>query len=390
MTRPPSGSPFPPDAGDDGHDGDGGEDTAALERELGRFFATPTPASLRSRVLAESNRYRREQRPPPGLHADHPAETAATPDHQEAPMRTAPPQTVLAFPGQPSTRSARPAPSGHRDGPAFPRTLRRVGRDSLGLVASLALIVLVALSAIAVYDGTPGGDEPTTFAGAGVSTPTVEPTDAAASEPVYETMADGTEYAVIPFAECNVEAVSYDRAISTIIGNYRRTEDPSSLADLATGSWTADGVRWSFSGLPAGPVPVQDTIESVVRLYSTYEGCGSDPLRQAAMFTQAGFFRQVYSAPSFGLGGEPNGEYLLDLWLGGQGQTISSPASLGGTSGSYLYDFRLLPDGDVVAYLAFDPMSAAEDSLPTFYENAGYVLFTQQDGDWLIDEQLRP
>lgn len=80
--------------------------------------------------------------------------------------RTLPPSTPMSIPPRPANRPSR---------------LRRLGSGSVGLVATLTLVLLVAASSLAVYLSAPrGGDEPTMLPAAFGATP--EGTPSSSSE----------------------------------------------------------------------------------------------------------------------------------------------------------------------------------------------------------------
>lgn len=391
MTRPPSDSPFgSPTMSDDGCDG---EDTASLERELGQFFAAPVPPDLRSRIVARSNGYRRGQAQAQASSHRSPQliEPIADSHSEEQTMRTIMPAPVPTFPGQSADR---PVSIGRRPEPPS-RGIRRVGRDSLGLVASLALVVLVAVSAFAVYGGPSGGGEPTQFQGAGPGPATATvgsgQADVRATDPVYGATDDGTEYVRIPWGDCtNVEPMAFDDAMELIVGEAYPFDSYPPLVEIATSSITANALSlWSFTRLPSGGEPDQSVIDAVVQTYSLYLGCQDTYLRRATLLTPKGLVRDAFAMPGpYLTDGRPEGGYLSALWFDGQGRQTNDPDHFGKLSFSYLYDFRLLPNGKVAAFLSDSQVPGQPDALPTFYENAGYVLFAEHDGQWLIDEHF--
>lgn len=385
MTRPPSGSPWPPTAPDG--DGSDGEDLASLERELGQFFAAPTPPALRSRIIARSNGYRRDLAPTQSAGAGQPVDSAGRPNPEEEPVRIAAPTPVIALPGQAADRSSQP----DRRPPA-PRGIRRVGRDSLRLVASLALVVLVAVSAFAVYGGLPdGGGQPPRFQGAGAGTAT-EAADARATDPVSGTTDDGTAYVRVPYGDCTgVDPMTFDDAMQVIVGDDYPFEGFPPPVEIATYRANANSTaQWAFSTLPTGRPVDPETIAAVVQTYGLYRGCEDTKLRQTRTLTPEGFARDVYLTPSHYLINDvqPDGGRLVALWFDEQGEQTNDADHFGKLTETYLYDFRLLPSGKVVAFKSGGGVPGNPDALPTFYENAGYVLFAERDGQWLIDEQF--
>lgn len=147
--------------------------------------------------------------------------------------------------------------------------------------------------------------------------------------------------------------------------------------------------QYFFDQLPDGGPVSQEIIEAAMRTYSLYLGCEDTPLHWAPLFTDRGLFREYWETPSIYLqDGGADGHRLAALWSDYQGRQSVDEEHIGKLSWAYLYDFRTLPDGNVAAYLSgnsgMDP-----DALPDFYMGAGYVVFAEQDGQWLIDEQFR-
>lgn len=256
--------------------------------------------------------------------------------------------------------------------------LRRLGGQSLGLVATLTLVLLVAASSLALYLSAPqGGDDPTMLPAAFGASPEVTATATPAS-----TQPPPSDAARVTAVECTVEPLEFEDVMSILSA-------PS--ADLPFDESYVESFntnRLSRSSLASGAPVEQQTREELSHLYGAYLGCYL-PLQQARIFSDAGLLRFYRTQESPLLTAQL---YEL-LWLDQQGDVSppgGEPASLdlGRPGRSYLYDFRMIGLTRVGAYIALNQSNNPNGS--PRYEEAGFVVFVPSaDGQWFIDE-VRP
>lgn len=294
---------------------------------------------------------------------------------------------VVPFPSLPAAPPASPEP---RQARSYPRRLGRAASRPLGLVATLTLVVLVGLSAFAAYRISPRGSDPDptsipAFAGDGTVTAETAPSNEA--DPVWGTLDDGTEYVRIPWGDCDVAPADFEDVMETVVGEDYPLDYAPPTPQIASTEAGPNGTRlYTFTDLPTGEPVSDDIIAAVVDTYATYLGCQDVPLRQAPLFTAEGLVREYWEVPSIYLqDGGADGHRLAMLWADHMGRQGVDEEHIGKLSPIYLYDFRMRADGSVVAYMSGGHL----DELPQFYVEAGYVVFRQQDGQWLIDEQFR-
>jgi hypothetical protein len=302
----------------------------------------------------------------------------------EALMQYASTPTVVPLP----LRRTNSAPAERRQPPSYPKRLVRTAARPLGLVATLTLVVLVGLSAVAVYRVAPGRQpDPTSIPAAIGGTAIAETPQPDEADPVWGTLDDGTTYVHVPWGTCDVAPAEFEDVMDTIFGpDYPFEASPPQPQIAGTKAGPNGTLQFTFGQLPPGEPVSDDVIAALVETYETYLGCDGMPLRQAPLFTPEGLVREYLEAPSIYLyDGGVDGGQIGTLWSDHMGRQGVDEDHLGRLSFYYLYDFRLLDTGQVVAFLSY----ALIGESPQFYVEAGYVLFEQQNGQWLIDEQFR-
>lgn len=277
---------------------------------------------------------------------------------------------------------------------APPSRFRRIGHQSLGLVATLTLFALVGLSSLAVYLSAPQGDDGATAPIVAGATPTTEPVPADLRE-------------VIP-SNCVQEPRDYDELMRMIRapwndGEFERILDLQPQASTIPNPTDPDLDAFQ---LPDGPAPDEATSRAVASTVSQFYGCQqvhAGNLRAASFTTDDYWYRSAYHS-------DYGGVDLVLVWsddqywstISPEAQTASPPAgttivtAFGGDPLYELYDFRLLDGQRVGAYLSpgsrltgvGDPSVVA---VQPDYDQRGYMVFARGgDGLWLIDEIVSP
>ena len=307
--------------------------------------------------------------------------------------------------------------------------LRTVGGRTLGVVATLSLVLLIAMSAFLLYLNAPPSDvPPTSFAAALASTPAAAPVAVGATPGAVSDSGPVPADALRPIVQdCTVTPRTIDDVITTLALPYTEPagRDLSTLpvnvyADrpyLLPNTVTAQGEPRGpiVEPLPAGGPVDPGTVDALARLYGQWVGCGllvrDDALAQASLYSDDGLIRYFWRD---GLG--PEGFMLVGLGREPGHPDTGNPALAEGVTpppGSqlgiapeyipvigqpwhrWLWGFRTLGDGRVAAYIA-DGGPAWDDYPLTFAEMSGgqlangYLVFVQQDGQWLIDELRGP
>ncbi len=272
---------------------------------------------------------------------------------------------------------------------APPSRLRRVGSQSLGLVATLTLVAMIGLSGLAVYLSAPRPDEPGGLPLlAGVS-PTAE-------------IAPADLRAIVPSA-CVQEPRDYDELMGLIAARLSVGQMGGGI-ELEPGATSVpnpiDPGLPSFQ-LPDGPAPDEATQAAVVGVLDQFTGCTA--LRAASLTTDDYWARIAHQSD----GGALN---LVLLWSDSQfdpttwaPEPDSSPptdieaARPGGGLPLYeAYGFRLIDGERVGAYLRpgtrlTGPEAGPSEAVNAAFDHRGYVILRRQgDGRWLIDELKSP
>ena len=239
--------------------------------------------------------------------------------------------------------------------------LRRLGGQSLGLVATLTLILLLAASSLAVYLTAPQrGDEPTMMSAAYGATPTAG-VAANASNPR------------VPTQPCDVVPRTFDEVMTVLA---------RPLEDLTT---PPDGSRLGLP-LPDGSPVDAETVATLAKLTGTYVNCPS-VLQLAALGTDDWIYR-MFSTNATQVGfpenNALNGEFIVQAWLHRDGIDIRGGEATSQPSEYVLGDLRQLNDSRIAGYLSRSYTLAADGTVTTGKE--GYVVFAEVNGRWLIDD----
>lgn len=374
------------------------------EKDLRAWYRASAPATLRQRIT-ELARDEQSHRLAQSTTSPEPIDRPSTPSliEQEPRMSTASlgPDPMLATPAtRPGSWPRSERPFQDRESPdSWARRRPSPPRRPYGVIATLVLVLLVA-SAVALRLSAPGGeDQPTSLAGAVAATATSDPATrpaptaplGAASDqaaPVYGTAPDGTNYLRVPYADCDsVSPRGFDEVMGIVVGEDYPFDSYPPAIEIALVRGDTGG--YTFGAIPGGTSPPQEAIDAAVHAFAVYVGCGDMALHQASAMTAEGLARQAYAVPNAQpWDGEVSGSYLRSLWQDGQGLTAPDEDHLGELAPVYLYEFRLLEDGRLLAFMSVARGGYTSDELPAFNINMGYVLFAERDGQWLIDEQL--
>ncbi len=278
----------------------------------------------------------------------------------QTPSSTPVRSTIVPFTGRGATISGLPGRQ-----PVPPR-LRRWGGLSMGLVATLTLVLLVTAAGAGVYLTIPGGqgpDDPApTLAGIAGSTPSALPAERAPADPRLDPEL------------CTIDPLSLEQ----IMGLLERHYFGSGADDLIS-------TRPLARPLPAGPVPDEAVLDEVDAVLAQMLSCWESRGRQAALSTDAGIVRAYVCRDE--LGGESvAGEWLLQLWSQ-QAEGLATTFAYRRLHSYQLTELRTLRDGRVAGYLTveFEDLYNENATQP----DAGYIVFAQQDGRWLVDD-FRP
>lgn len=296
------------------------------------------------------------------------------------------PFAVTPFP----TTATLPASSAPRPTPLRPvmrrqSRLRRLGNQSLGLVATLTLVLLVAASSLAVYLTAPqGGDEPTMFPAGYGGSPEATPSDAQPSPDVVN-LADYPDLRLPFLTTCLVPPRSLE-ALSSVLGipivaNDRAT--PRLQPDPVTSppSYPVGESPFIYrEGDGATPVtlghPDTSTISAVTEVWSTYRSCevSNESRRSAALVTDDYLLRYYFR----------NGPDVVGIaQLSNEPRTGDRLRQLNQSDDHYLADFQVLESGKVRASLMYVGLDSNSDDI--LYVN-GYVFFSESNGTWLVDQ----
>ena len=247
---------------------------------------------------------------------------------------------------------------------AAPSRLRRWGGRSLGLVATLTLVLLVAASGLAVYLSAPqGGDDPTMLPAAFGATP--EATNQA-----------GSQNPRVLIGSCDVEAMSFDELMGVLAASSENGTPPPNTSPLEL-------------PLPDGAPVDRSTQESLTLLTGNYIGCWTS-LEMAALSTDDGIYR-LFTSTEYHPGRADfsflSGDLVVQAWQHRAAVRSYNPSFIGQPGPFALTELRQLGDGRVAGYLS------RSDTLDTdgthIGDDGGYIVFAQQDGKWLIDD-FRP
>ena len=285
--------------------------------------------------------------------------------------------------------AVRPSPS-RTVIPIPPSRLRRVGSQSLGLVATLTLVALIGLSGLAVYLTAPQRDDPATAAVVAAASPTAVATISTA---------DSQE---IVYQPCDVTPRDYDDLMEMVANQVLVPQPDVPFARGRTDSMDPGGPRFR---LPEGsPVSVETQADVVDRI-GTWLNC--TPFLQAAVSTDDYLVRRALDGPltgwstfSWWLYSHPDLAPVRSEERDAMTGVVIDPAAselapVGTSPLIYAYGFRRLDDWQVAAYLASPIVQSDNEGLvPSYtalsdplYEEHGYIVLEQQpDGQWLVEE----
>lgn len=290
------------------------------------------------------------------------------------------PGAAAAFP------SARLVPLGPA---APPSRLRRLGSQSLGLVATLTLVAMIGLSGLAVYLSAPRPNDRAGFPLLAGASPTAD----AESVP-----SDSHEIFSGP---CDVTPRDYDELMAVISARIL-VPDPVAPASVASesGPFGSTGPRYR---LPDGNAVSPDIRTELVGVLGSWTNC--TPFLRTALSTDDYLIRYALEGPI-------SGPTTVFWWRYSHPEDVppaptvvtdgipplpdpgdAELATSGASTDIYAYAFRSLGDERIAAYLASPLMQfgeAGSDSRPVgppTYEESSYVVFARQpDGRWLVDE----
>ena len=321
-------------------------------------------------VLAQVARLAHDLGALPHPPATQRAAKARTWEHLMQPAMTS---SVIAFPAPTTTERA--VLSRHPSGPSFtapippepvrhrtPSRLRRIGHRSLGLVATLTLVALVALSGLALYLSAPrSAPSPSSMrAGISVATPSASP--------------DGS--VLLPNrTTCLVQPRDYDQTLALL--------EPylSGRSEVPTPWLSAHQIPRQVA-LPAGPAPDAATAAEIATVWGRYQGCqlSREYRRSASLFTDDGLVR-YYLITGGAIDHDPGllaYEPVADADL----PELDEPSSRA------MSDLRLFDDGHRAA--AFISSGWTDPATPPLANNIrrqfGHIFFVREGDRWLIDE----
>ena len=283
--------------------------------------------------------------------------------------------TVRPFPMAATLpRSSAPPPIPLR--PAIQRSrLRRLGGQSLGLVATLTLILLVAASSLAVFLTVPQGDgDPTMLPAAYGARPE--------ATPVPTGMAPGLVHPILTV--CRIQPRTIDETMRVLasprIGDDGRAELPEAFQDTTTQTSARVATLYPIL-LPDGPTPEAATVRAVTEVFGQYLSCTAmqSLLGVAATLTDEGLILNYW------LGGEPSGSQLLRLAQAFE-PSAEARSRIGQPSRDALWGYRKLEDGRIAALI----LAQGDADLGLLPTTQDFVVFKQVDGQWLIDEIRGP
>lgn len=245
--------------------------------------------------------------------------------------------------------------------PRVSSRLHRIGGRSLGLVATLTLVALVALSAFAVYlSAPPRNPLPTIMlAGVGEGTP-------GSPQPDGVLLPNRTT--------CTVAPRDYDQIIS-LLEPYR-----SGRSELPT-PWLVAPRNPGEAVLPTGPAPDATATSKIAALWGMYQGCqlSREYRRSASLFTDDGIVR-YYLVPGSAI------DHVVDL-LSYEPVADDALPQLDEPSSRAMTDLRLIGDDRAAAFISTGWTNPATPPLANdIRRQFGHIFFVRQGDRWLIDE----
>ena len=274
---------------------------------------------------------------------------------------------------------------------APPSRLRRVGSQSLGLVATLTLVAMIGLSGLAVYLSAPQRNED----------PESRSILAGASPTADTAPVDSQE---IFYGPCDVAPRDYDELMAMVAARIV-VADPVVPASVAISSTAGGGNGPPRYQLPDGGAVPPETRAPLVALLGSWANC--TPFLRTALSTDSFLVRSALEGPVAGpvtffwwLYSHPDAVPSVAPETAGDHADVPRPgdselAAPGTPTNVFAYGLRLLDDRHIAAYLASPFLRTrvtGEDVGPEVvgppqYEEGGYVVFARQpDGRWLVDE----
>lgn len=333
---------------------------------------------------------------------DQPAAQRATKAQTwEKLMKPASPSSVVTFPV--SRLRAGFTPTGSRRGLAGSRWpvdreacaspresswSHRIGGRSLGLVATLTLVALVALSAFGVYLSAPPRDPPATImaAGANGGTPGTNGGTPGTS--------DGGDVLLPNITTCRVEPRDYAQTMELIEPYLSgRSDAPEPYLDgkNVPPAKIVDGVPVPGRlELPPGTAPDHVITDQIASTWAIWQGCqrSHEYRRSASLFSDAGLVKYYVLGSNY----YPPGSHVSNP---GVDQLAREPLSntdlpeLDLPSTRAMTDLRLIGDDRAAAFISSgwtDPATppVANDPQRRF----GHIFFVRDGDRWLIDELM--
>ena len=267
--------------------------------------------------------------------------------------------------------------------------LRRLGGQSLGLVATLTLVLLVAASSLAVYLTAPqGGNEPTMMSAAFGGSPEATPSGTQGMVSIDAFLARYPDLTIPHLHTCDVEPRTLED-LSNVLG---APISPNSLGTPRLGlspEWTVPAIPASLLPAIYTPDPLANPVDEIVNVetreaitqtWARYRSCelSHEDRRTAVFKTDDALLREIYgngtnhTAISL-LSAEPRADNLLRI--------LNQPDDM------YLGSFRLINADHVMADILIPKSNQFEGQFLQLYAP---VVFVQQDGMWLIDELGSP
>lgn len=291
-----------------------------------------------------------------------------------------------------AVRRASPPPSGWR----------LVGSRSLGVAATLLLVAMLAASGFAVYLTAPRQQtgEPSSVPAIAAASATSEaatpsvPVDArdvvaqaCSAQPVdfnqlLNEIAPSTygsssghqfTWGALPFTTTGVTAP----APLVHAFTFPASRPDAAQTDSTTPHFGADTI--TMYELPSAPPPNSNQIDAALGIFGQWMNCS--PLRAASLSTDWLYERNIYL---YGGGGA----VLARLWQDSQQTTPESPPfEPGQPTGYRLFNWVMLDQSHIGAYISLPQIPSDGASFPRSYGPEGYVVFAiQGDGQILVDD----
>ena len=264
-----------------------------------------------------------------------------------------------------------------------PSRLRRWGGRSLGLVATLTLVLLVAASGLAVYLSAPGGGEPTILPAAFGGSPAATPSNANSDvDPAF--IAEYPDLAVPYLETCDVSPRTLEE-LTAILGapiqpNRQGTPRLQLLPTIPRPTVPPSLLgRYDSDGLAATPVGTEvdrDIRLGITGLWGRYRSCDlSHETRRAAVYMSDGALLRLVYADGFNL--EAISALSAEPRTGDRLPRFNQPDQL------YLANFRLIGADHVMADVLIERSNPQEGKR---LEVNAHVIFVHVNNIWLVDE----